>query len=107
MAIIKHRPQYINMNTKQPYCKLADLETEHEYKIHGFFIVSSGKYGDTAVMVIDGYNVNLPAHRLDRVKAIMEDRDSTELINNGEVYATIYEYANGGGETRRSVSIHC
>ena len=106
MSIIKHTPRY-NMDTKQPYCKLADLELNKDYQIKGFFIVSSGRYGDTAVMVIDGYNVNLPAHRVDRVKQIMADRDSTEMVNNGEVYATVYGYTGSDGVERRSVSIHC
>ena len=107
MSIIKHKPQYKNMNTQQPYCNLGELSLDEEYRIFGFFIVTSGKYGDTAVMVIDGFNVNLPTHRLDRVKDIMGDRESTELINNGEVYATVYEYTDGHGVIRRSVSIHC
>lgn len=69
----------------------------------GFFISTGGRFGDSPVMVCDGFNVNLPSHMLQDVRDIMADAESVADINAGKVGAYVYEYQNSRGGKSYSI----
>lgn len=69
----------------------------------GFFISTGGRFGDSPVMMCDGFNVNLPGHMLQDVKDIMADPESVADINAGKVGAYVYEYTNSRGSKSYSL----
>ena len=62
-----------------------------EYPVKGVYTYSS-KYGESCFIKSDGYNIQLPNHMTDTVKAIREDLDAVDQINSGIVAVTIYSY---------------
>lgn len=69
-------------------------EKQRHVVCRGLFIVPARRFGDTPVMVCDGFNVNLPGHMLQDVRDIMADPEAVEDINAGKVGAYTYEYTN-------------
>lgn len=76
------------------YKRLADLYEEgtQQILVHGFFINNKGKFGDSAVAMAEGYNINLPNHLRDTVKEMIQDPDIVELANEGRLGIEIYSY---------------
>ena len=80
------------------YTSLKDLYEENGsekvYTIKALYINTKGKYGDSPVALINGYNVNLPNHLLDTIKLFIDSTDMVDAINNNEVGFTIYKYTD-------------
>ena len=76
------------------YKKLSDLYENGTKKIQvlAMFINNKSRYGDSAVICTNGYNVNLPKHLLETVKEMIEDDEVVELANNGGLGVEIYSY---------------
>lgn len=77
------------------YRKLEELYKEYgadvEYPVRALY-VNKTKFGESAVAVTDGYFINLPSHVVDDVKEITADEELVQMINDGLVSITIYEY---------------
>ena len=77
------------------YRKLEELYKEYgkevEYPIRALYI-NKTKYGESAIAVTDGYLINLPSHVVNDVKEIIADEELVQIINEGRVSITIYEY---------------
>ena len=91
------------------YTSLKDLYEENGsekvYMLKALYINTKGKYGDSPVALINGYNVNLPNHLLDTINLFIDSLDMVEAINNNEVGFTIYKYTdNKYGKECYSVS---
>lgn len=88
------------------YKKLKDLFEHGETKvlIKGFFINTKGYFGDSAVAIADGYNINLPNHLLETVKEMLTDDEVIEMINNDKVGIEIYQYTSNKWGTNYSVN---
>ena len=67
------------------------------YTVHALYINTKGKYGDQPIVVTDEAQVNLPEHLLDVVKEMRADEEAVNLINDGKIGFTIYEYNNSFG----------
>lgn len=76
------------------YKRLEDLYKagETQITILGFFINTKSKFGESAVAMAEGYNINLPNHLKDTVKEMIQDQDIVELANNKCLGIEIYEY---------------
>lgn len=83
-----------------PFTTLESLyqsnSRETVYVIHSLYINSKGMYGDSPVAIIDGYFVNLPKHLTATVKAMMEDMEFIQAVNNNSVGFYIYTYTMKG-----------
>ena len=88
------------------YKSLKDLfeNGETEVLIKGFFINTKGYYGDSAVAIADGYNINLPNHLLETVKEMLTDGELIEMINNDRIGIEIYQYTSKKWGTNYSVN---
>ncbi len=77
------------------YKKLEELYKEYgkdiTYPIRALYI-NNGKYGESAVAVTDGFFINLPNHVVADVKEIIADDELVQMINDGIVSISIYEY---------------
>lgn len=77
------------------YRKLEELYKEYggevEYPIRALY-VNETKFGESAVATTDGYFINLPSHVVNDVKEIIADEELVQMINDGLVSITIYEY---------------
>ena len=77
------------------YRKLEELYKEYgadvEYPVRALY-VNETKFGESAVATTDGYFINLPSHVVNDVKEIVADEELVQMINDGLVSITIYEY---------------
>ncbi len=80
-----------------PFKKLKELEIGKAYVLRSVYINTKGNYGDEPVAVTDGAVVNLPAHQLSAVKAMIDDTEAIEAINAGLVGFKPYEYDGKNG----------
>lgn len=80
-----------------PFIKLKDLYAEHQDPDHalmvrGMFINDKSRYGRSAALICDGFNVNLPGHMVNEVEQIMNDPDDVAAINAGRVMFYVRPY---------------
>lgn len=75
-----------------------------EILIKGFFINTKGYYGESAVAMARGFNINLPNHLLETVKEMLTDDEVIEMINNDRVGIEIYQYTSKKWGTNYSVN---
>lgn len=66
------------------FVKLRDLEEGMDYPLYGCFISKDHGYGEGAVLISDGFNVNVPERYVDTVKSIMSDAEAISEINSGK-----------------------
>ena len=80
------------------YTSLKDLYEENGdekvYTLKALYINTKGKYGNSPIALINGYNVNLPNHLLDTINLFIDSLDMVDAINNNEVGFTIYKYTD-------------
>ena len=92
-----------NQEKDVPYFKLKDLykngykSAEKTATVRGAYINRGGKYGDSAALVCDGFNVNLPSHMLKEIEEILGNDEDIQDINAGAVGFYVYEYTNRNG----------
>lgn len=88
------------------YIKLADIFNSKDnggndvvHPINGIFVhASKNGLGDSPV-IIDAEAkklVNLPSHMVETAREILADSEAVEVIKNGKVGYTIYEYESHG-----------
>lgn len=85
-----------------PYTKPYELVgvngLDATYIVRALYINKGGKFGDEPVIVTDGFTLNAPHSMVDMVAAIIDDGESTQLINSGVVAFKLYEYTNKYGK---------
>lgn len=87
-----------------PFKKLSELEQERVYKIRGFFMNSSGKYGKHPVAVVSedninsGFFVDFPKSSVDEIEEILKNPDDIQDINDLKVGFTTHKYDNKYGK---------
>lgn len=81
--------------TQNVYMKLREyLDAGHADHgiVRGMYVSNKGEYGPSPVLVIDGINLNLPKHMVDKVKMIRGNADMVQAINEGKCGFKIREY---------------
>lgn len=66
-----------------PFKKCSELEIGKEYPLRGCFVTPDRGYGLGAVLITDGYLVNIPNRHVDDIKSICEDAEAVEQIKSG------------------------
>lgn len=69
-----------------------------EYNVLALFINDSGHFGENPNIIINDYIVNFPSHLTSQVKEMISDPELVEMVNNGKLGFTIYEYKNKFGK---------
>lgn len=88
---------------EREYTKLETLHQQHgedkKYQLQALFINTKSRYGNAPVLVTDRYMINAPQHLLETTQEMMKDIEFINMVNNGNVGFTIYEYKgkNGSG----------
>lgn len=85
--------QYINLQGL-----VEKFGKDKVYTVHALFINTKSRFGETPVIVTDDYIVNAPKHLLDTVKAMIEDVDVINLVNDRKVGFKIYGYYGKHGK---------
>lgn len=85
-----------------PYTKPSELAMLHgleqTYVVRAMYVNKGGKFGDEPVIVTDEFTLNAPHSMVEKVADIINDGESTQLINSGEVAFKLYEYTNKYGK---------
>lgn len=97
------KPMFIYDNEKErEYINLQTLFTtfgkDKVYTVHALFINTKSRFGEAPLIVTEDYMVNAPRHLLDTVKAMMDDKDVVNLINERKVGFKIYSYHGRNGK---------
>lgn len=99
---VKPSPFTFKTPEMHPFKKPADLVAENgiekTYIVRAMYVNKGGKFGDEPVIVTDDFILNAPTHILDTVRGVIDDGESTQLVNNGEVAFKLYEYQNKYGQ---------
>ena len=77
--------------------KLNELFPKQTFLIHAMFINKKSRYGDSPVLVLDDFTVNLPQHLTDTVKAMIQDFELVTAVNKRQIGFTIYTYQGTHG----------
>lgn len=75
---------------------LKDHSIEDRYVVHGMFVTKTGKYGPRGVVVLDGYNLYVPKHKIETINKIRETPELVDLINSGHCDMIFREYEKDG-----------
>lgn len=72
----------------------AFFESDHADHgiVRGMYVSKTGKYGPSSVLIIDGWNINLPKHMNERVDVIRHNPEMVKAINEGHCGFKIREY---------------
>lgn len=73
--------------SENPYLTFEDyvLETKSQkVKVLGVWVNPKGKYGARGVIVLDGVNLNAPAHLIKDINAIRSNPELVDGINQGK-----------------------
>lgn len=74
-----------------------DKNENNKRPLKALFINTKSKFGDSPVAVTNTELVNLPNHMADDVRAMMQDDEVVDMINNDGVMIEIYTYENSYG----------
>lgn len=77
--------------------QLNERFPKQTFVIHAMFINKKSRFGDSPVLVIDDYSVNLPHHTTETVKAMIQDVELVEAVNQRRIGFTIYTYQGAHG----------
>lgn len=66
------------------YKKCKDLEEGKHYPIYGCFISQDNGFGEGGVIICDGFFLNTPKDFVQDIKAIREDQEVINIINEGK-----------------------
>lgn len=73
-----HKKQFTYDSSKNEFIELKQYAITHpevkKLTVRGMFTYE-GKKGTRAAIVIEGYNINLPSHMVDDVRAILKNED--------------------------------
>ena len=78
--------------------QLKELDANAVYTVRAVYISDTSLYGPSAVICIDGYRINAPAHMTKIVEDVLDCHRSVNLINEGKVGVTFTEYENKYGK---------
>lgn len=67
-------------------------DPEAVYPVWGFYINKKSQYGDSPVIISDGFYINAPKHMLETVREIMADAAAVAAINDGAVGCKVEQY---------------
>lgn len=87
--------------------KLEDLGEGFTGIVKAVGISHKGKYGDSPLLLSDGYGVWLPKHMMDTINAIMQDPEAVDAINNGGACFNVrsYTYTDAQGAEKCGLSV--
>lgn len=71
---------------------------ETTYTLRAMYVNKGGQFGDEPVFITDDFILNAPSHLVSSVKEIINDGESTQLVNDGQVAFKLYEYENKFGK---------
>ena len=98
---VKPSPFTFKTPEGHPYVKPIELANQNGigtvYTIRAMYVNKGGKFGDEPVIVTDDFILNAPHHLVDTVREIIDDDESTQLINSGKAAFKFYSYANDKG----------
>ena len=98
---VKPSPFTFKTPEGHPYVKPIDLANQNGidavYTIRAMYVNTGGKFGDEPVIVTDDFILNAPHHLVNTVRAIIDDGESTQLVNSGNAAFKLYEYKNAKG----------
>jgi len=84
------------------YKRLEDLG-DKPFRVFGMFINTKGRYGETAVLVLQKDYLNLPKHLTEIVKKMMVDDEIYNLIEEGKLYGKKRSYLGRDGQEHFSI----
>lgn len=61
-------------------------------ELKGLFINTKSKFGEQAIAMCEGYNLRLPSHTVEDVKAMISDNEIVAEINNGKAFIDVEKY---------------
>ena len=97
----KPNPFTFKTPAEHPYAKPSELVglngLDETYVVRAMYINKGGKFGDEPVIVTDEFTLNAPHHLVGTVCDIINDGESTQLVNSGQVGFKLYEYKNAKG----------
>lgn len=64
--------------------KCADMALNTVLTIRGCFITPDNGFGEGAVLIMDGFLLNIPARYVDQIKAVVDDADIIDQIKAGK-----------------------
>lgn len=73
------------------------------YTVLALYISNKGRYGDQPIATTPHFYVNLPAHLVEDVNAMIHDREAIDQINAGQAGFRIRKYMNRNGGDSFSV----
>lgn len=82
---------------------VQEFKPDKPIKVLGMFTYT-GKYGDRACIVANGYKINLPDHLTSDVKSILATPEEVAAINEGKCGFMCSKYEDKNGKTRNSGS---
>ena len=91
------------------YIKLKDLlqanggDLDAVYTVRALYLNNKSRYGEQCVAALDDVLVNLPAHKVDDVKAIIASPEAVEQINAGHCGIKIRAYVDSNGINRYTI----
>lgn len=68
------------------------------FTVKGLYINKKGNFGDSPVIITDSFLFNAPSHMVEKVREILQDNESCEMIDKGLVGFKLYEYNNKFGK---------
>ena len=90
------------------YKKIADIVAadgeDVAYTVRGVRISRGGKYGDSAVVILDTCFVNLPKHMVEDMDQILASGEDVEDIKAGKVGIEFYSYEGRDGKPHYSAN---
>ena len=67
-----------------PFKKTSEVELNKIYDLKGCFITPDRGYGGGAVLITDGFLLNIPDRYIDNINNIMSDPETVEDIKAGK-----------------------
>lgn len=87
-------------NKVREFTNLQQLDEhfpQQTFVIHAMFINKKSRYGDSPVLILNDHSVNLPHHTTETVKAMIQDVELVEAVNQRRIGFTIYTYQGAHG----------
>ena len=70
--------------TSMTFKKTSEVELNKTYDLKGCFITPDRGYGEGAVLISDGFLLNIPARYIDTINDIILDSEVVEEIKSGK-----------------------
>ena len=67
-----------------PFKKISEVELNKTYDLKGCFITPDRGFGGGAVLITDGFLLNIPGRYIDNINHIMSDPETVEDIKAGK-----------------------